>query len=139
MKLVHSGAIPPKRQTNSMLDQVAPVQNTWYTVLDTTINVRLINLAINIQTTDEDLEVRLTYDNVTPEVCAYPAGAGAGTNLFIHPSVSANSATIQHAITTSFQYGRPYIGEYRSLKVEVRKTSANGAGNLRAGCVWAQW
>ena len=56
-----------EHQSDAVLSQVTPAQNTWYTVLDTTKHCKLYYIIIMIEDDDESLEVRLTIDGVTYE------------------------------------------------------------------------
>lgn len=47
-------------QDDAALVQAAPVQNIWYTVLDTKTNVRIYSIVPIVWTADETLEVRIT-------------------------------------------------------------------------------
>ena len=124
-----------EHQPDAILNQAAPVQNTWYTVLEET-NVRVNMIAISIATTGEDLEVQITRDGEL-DVCL------AG--------VTVNPAASHRAYLATYNYGnRTIVGasggtqmaminsffEARSVKIEVRKVTANGAGNLSAAVDW---
>ena len=52
----------PEHQEDATLTQAAPVQNTYYTVLETTQNCRLIRVTGRIETTGETLNFRITVD-----------------------------------------------------------------------------
>ena len=57
-----SGVAMFEYQAPAVLNQAAPVQNTWYTILDTTPNVRIYDIVINVEDVDESLDVRVTID-----------------------------------------------------------------------------
>lgn len=131
---------PPKHQADATLNQAAPVQNTWYTVLNTTANARIYMIEVGIATTGETLEVKLTIDGqtyTTPGFAcpadSYAAGAwsfgGAATNRLVFRLMSGSDRCVM-----------PYAPiEGRSVKVEVRKTTAAGAGNLIGKVIYAKW
>jgi len=107
-------------QTHAHLNQAAPVQNTWYTVLNTT-NARLQLVDIYVETTNETLEIRLTIDNDT---CTGSVAATAGTVYYAFMSYDG-----ELVISNSFP-SQTFLQEGREVLVEVRKTTAAGAGNL---------
>ena len=125
----------PEVQANAVLNK-AVVQNTWETVLDTTVNVRLIKFSFRMTTLAEDIEVRVT-DDVGSEIIAQ-AAAVAGTDYSLSISLLGTGSTTRYALSTT-DYNHPFTLESRSLKVEIRKTTANGANNLQATCKYAKW
>lgn len=110
----------------ALLDQAAPVQNTWYTVLDTVYNVKVFGMAIKVADTGETVEVKITVDGHTI------TGSGAA-NANTDYKVLINTLSTGNAIilSSSALINANQL-EGRSFKVEVRKTTAAGAGNLLA-------
>jgi hypothetical protein len=134
--------IPPELQADAILNQAAPVQNTWYTVLDTTENVRVLNILFTVGVPNEDVEVELTIDGRT-----FVAGQAPATGASIYYFVLADSvlATMDFGFNTELAATvptwvlRPFLIECRSLRVRIRKTSANGAGILSCGVHYQKW
>jgi len=124
--------IVPEHQADATKDQANPVQNTWYTVLDTTDYVRLIGVCLYVADTAETLAVQITVDGQTV------AGSGAATADTWYEIYLDRDGTLVISNNALFQY-RAYILEGRSIKVEVRKTTATGAGNLKARVYYAAW
>ena len=124
----------PKLQPVAVLQQAAAVQNTWYTVLDTTKNCRLINVVMTMQTANEDLELRLTIDGVV--WVGGQANAVAGTDYLCFISYYGAALNIT---TTDYSIYRAFLIEGRSVKVEIRKTSANGANRLDGHVIYQTW
>lgn len=131
--VVHSG---PRRLKKSMfeyqapatLNQANPVQNTWYLILDTTKYVRLYGISVNIEDTNETLECRVTIDGETLGIAAN--AATHSTNYyakFLPGAISRVNNLYINEIT--FPY-KAFLLEGHSVKVEVRKTTAAGTGNL---------
>ena len=120
-----------QHQPDAVLDQATPVQNTWYTILETT-NARINQISITIQDTGEDLEAQITRDGeLDPCVGAVAVVAGAvhrayignypgGSRTVVGPSGGAQLAMNSNSF------------EARSVKIQVRKTTAAGTGNLQA-------
>jgi len=121
-----------EHKPSASLDQASPVQNTWYTVLDTTTNVKIYWITMKILATNEDLEIRITIDGTT--MTGSQAGAVAGTTYFVF----LNEANELAVTTTGYNAAKYAALEARSIKVEVRKTSANGSGNLQGEVVYAK-
>jgi hypothetical protein len=115
-------------QADALLSQATPVQNTWYTILDTVHYAKLFGIAIAVATTGETLEVRLTVDG---NVYTGSQVAVADTAYKANP-YTAPTGTYLLMTTSSIQNSNELEG--RSLKVEVRKTTAAGTGTI-TGCV----
>ena len=116
-------------QTPATLNQAAPVQNTWYTILDTTTHCRIYEIAVNIEDANETLEIQVTIDGQT--IGATAKAATHSTTYYVYRESDAinrvNTLILDNALTKSI---RAFQLEGHSVKVEVRKTTAAGAGNL---------
>lgn len=129
----------PKGQAIATLDQAAPVQDTWYTILNTNTkrDCKIIRIATRVETANETLQIRVTIDGV--------AVSSASLNATFGTMYSWWKAIWTDAQTETWYYGNisavtaPYIAEGRSVKVEMRKTTAAGAGNLRGAVLYSQW
>lgn len=115
-------------QSPAILNQATPVQNTWYTIIDTSGDLEIYGCSIAIQTTGETLEVRITIDGVNPNNLTQIAVAGTNYKVSIDHDYTG--------IWLSAAAGNLIVHGYSSLKchtfkAEVRKTTAAGGGNLR--------
>jgi len=130
--------LPARLMLPARIDQAAPVQNTWYTVLDTTLNVIVYTISVRVETTGETLEARITADG---NVYTTSIAAVAATTYWIiaqHPEPNLPvTASDYSGVSCAAQYFTHI--EARSIKVEVRKTTAAGAGNLRARVNYGVW
>lgn len=124
----------PALQADATLSQAAAVVNTWYTALDTTINARIIAASVSIDTANETLEMRFTIDGQTIAKTALAATAGTS---YIADYYQDNTS-LRLALTGNM-HTRTYLLEGRSVKVEVRKTTNNGAGTLTCRVSYAKW
>jgi hypothetical protein len=116
----------------AVLDQAAPVQNTWYTVLDIVAPVKVFGMGVLIADTGETLEVRVT---ACDTVITGSGAAVANTDykILVNTTSAGNTITLSSsALINANQL------ECRRLKVEVRKTTAAGAGNLKAAVTYGQ-
>lgn len=114
-------------QPDAKLSQDAPVQNTWYTLLDTTLNAQLVALEMKVAGIGETLEVQVTIDG---QVLTKSAACNADTLYYVWKSRNAADLTIS---TTPGNFGGQYATfDAQSVKIEVRKTTANGAGTITA-------
>lgn len=116
-------------KTTAILNQAAAVQNTWYTVLDTVSKVEVDFITIAMQTLAENLECRATVDGVV--YTGVQASAIAG-QIYHVARVLENVDGI--TMTVSIYTLMAKLNDSwkcRSFKFEVRKTSANGANELR--------
>ncbi len=120
-----------QHQTDATLTQAAPVQDTWYTALATTKNVRIIAMKFQIQTTGEDLEIELVIDGVT---YIGSQTAVAGTSYLAYKNAGYSDLTTGTAGAHGAQY--TFI-EGRSVRIRLRKTTANGAGDLLGRITYA--
>lgn len=135
-KITHS-ALNPSFQADAILNQAAPVQNTWYTILDTTINAILHGVTFAIITTDETLEVKITIDG-NSYTASQAATASTTYQAYFAADYTGKYLTTV-ADTISPILWRKIGISCRSLKVEIRKTTATGAGNLRAAVTYSKW
>lgn len=121
-------------QADAMFNQVAE-QNTWYTILDTTLNARIYAIQLKIATADETLEVRITSDGITR------SGSAACTKDITYYVYLSGGTTNQNELTigtSSYGAFRNMPLEARSVKVEVRKTTAAGANTLTGRVVYGK-
>lgn len=122
-----------KHQPDVTLDQASPVQNTWYTVLDTTRNCRLYSVSVLVATTGETLEVRITVDGVT-----ITGGIDATADTVYKAIWYFGTMVANQLYLATADPHHTFLLEGRSVKVEVRKTTANGTGNLKAKVTYAK-
>jgi len=126
---------PPVHQAPATIDQAAPVQNTWYTVLDTTTFVRILAILAYVDVANETIEVRLTIDGQT---LTGSQAALAGTSYCYGLQYQSNSLNTITAGVNIPVMNYCFL-EGKSVKVEVRKTTALGAGNLHCLVTYQKW
>ena len=132
-----SGVAMFEYQAPAVLNQAAPVQNTWYTILDTTRCVCVYQIGVGVEDTDETLECQITVDGET--IAAVGRVSLHSTELGVY--VKASSITlVDNAIITPIAnvLGVTMVVEGHSVKVQVRKTTATGIGNLTGIVTWGQ-
>ena len=134
MSLGHAYTVVPAHKTDAKLSQAA-AQNTWYTVLDTARNVRVIGILANMATTGEDISIRITIDGVVIEGSV---SAVAGTTYFADAVQSFGGGGTILALSGS-PILKAFLLEGRSVKIEIRKTTAAGAGTLHCFVTYAQY
>jgi len=125
-----------QHKPDSLLSQAAPVQNTWYTVLNTVSNIRLMRFAMGVADTNETLEMKITIDGNS-----YTGSQAAVAGNHYHGYVHFHDAGTIISFDTSENHSEssfPYLLEGRSIKVEVRKTTANGVGTITAAAQYTQ-
>ena len=116
-------------QTPAKIDKAAPTQNIWYPVLETTGNVRILAANMVVQTADETIQMKITIDG---EEITGGVAATAATDYGISRDCTYAGGNYLSVDAARFNKYQPYIIEGRIVKVEVRKTTALGAGNLQA-------
>jgi hypothetical protein len=117
-------------QAPAILNQAAPIQNTWYTLLDTTPNARIYGIGVNIEDANETLELRITVDS---QILLSTKAATHSTTYTIKNEYNAVTRTVVLIADTNqsqLALGITFICEGHSVKIEIRKTTATGAGNL---------
>lgn len=130
----------PEQQADATLDQAAPVQSTYYTLLDTTKNARIYSIMVLIQTTNETLQVKITVDGEIWISTATACVAATPNYYYKTGHVVQGSLVTAGAIPyLDGVVGFRYPLEGRSIKVEVQKTTVAGAGNLQGRVVYAKW
>jgi hypothetical protein len=123
-----------QHQPDAVLNQANPVQNTWYTVLPATDDVRIITIIGVVQTADETIEGRLTIDGVVIQIL--PINFTFGTVYEAYNSSPYNAFFTWNAPPVSGY--RSFLIEGQNVKFEIRKTTAAGAGALFSRIKWAQ-
>ena len=133
MRCCSKATIPPEHQPDATLTQAAPVQNTWYPILNTTKNCRIYRIFVSVADTNETLEVKITIDG---NIISGSVPATAGTSYYVYFSGYGNALIID---TVDPIAAYAFLLEGRSIKVEVRKTTAAGAGTITARVKYAKW
>ena len=123
----HAGSRIATQQADATLNQAAPVQNTWYRILDA-INARLLAVRFLVTVTNEDLEYRIVIDDI--QYLVQQAGAVAATPYF--PIININSANRASGTTVQYEAQRSFLIEGRHIVIDMRKTTNAGAGNLQS-------
>ena len=114
-----------KIQSSADLVQAAPVQNTWYTALDTKRNCRVIGWTLVVADTNETIQMRITIDGVVLE------HSGAGFVADTEYNINLRSSITYDLINASSGgLGHAFLLEGRSVKIEFRKTTATGVGTI---------
>jgi len=119
-------------QAPAQINQAAPIQNTWYTVLAATgVYTHLHYVCLAVLVAGETLECEITCDGVV-EVATIAAVAG---NLYsISYSDQAGNAD------AFFPWGAERYDlnlEGHNIQVRIRKTTAAGAGNLQCKAIFS--
>lgn len=115
-------------QTPATLLQVAPVQDQWYDILPETANVRVYRIAVNVEDVNETLEVQILIDGETMGASALAATHSTAYHAVLLPEpVSRTDLIFLHTTITDLA---AFVIEGRSVQVQVRKTTAAGAGDL---------
>lgn len=127
-----------KHNALATLDQDPPVQNTWYTILDTTEDVRLVQIQTkqtNDETVAKNLQVRITMDGET-----YTSGNESQNNnttyyWYVEVDGTITVTDISSSRLTAAGPGYSTI-HGQSVKVEVRITSVIGTNQTLDGRVF---
>jgi len=111
-----------KHQADTVKTQANPVSGTKYTVLDTTNNVRIESIAVNVTwatTQPTPLEIHLTIDGQS--YTASQTDPVSATNYI----VTKTSAAAGFSMTTTDNVDtRAFLIEARSIKIETEITWA---------------
>ena len=117
-------------QADATLTEVDPVKDTVYTVLDTTDNVRLLFITLNVAAFDETLHCQITIDG---EVFTGSVAATAGVTYYVRKATNTATLGLSSTLYTTAIYN---CLEGRSVKVEVWKSTEAGSGTLTARVVY---
>jgi len=127
-----------KHQPPKKLNQAAPVQNTYYTIFEE-INARIHMMHFGVEDANETLEVKVTIDGETWISDAFAATHSTSYSVDRHEDAITRTETLEFDSTPShFGKYRAYVLEGHSVKIEVRKTTATGAGNLVGVISWSR-
>ena len=126
---------PPKQwvyQPVAELNQPNPGPTTWYDILPVTRNCRVLSASYSVATTGEDILIKVTIDG---EVLEGPQVAGAATIYYIYLShIPGDPDQLEFSSTLSLTLGKSFTIEGKSVHIEMRKTTTNGAGTFTAKC-----
>lgn len=122
-------------QETAHLIQAAPVQNTFYTILEEDGGIRVYQIGARIADTGETLNLRVTVDGQVRN--AEAVACNADTDYQDLPYIQSLAGVITDKLTNNVnkQYNA-FTLEGHSVKVEIRKTTANGAGTLYGTVDW---
>jgi hypothetical protein len=107
------------------------VQNTWYTVLNTT-NARLYSLEMITVGFAETLQMRLTVDG---QAMTATVNANDSTVYYVAKDQTTDGLL---ALATPINPNTYCPLDGKAVKVEVRKTTATGAGTLYSRVVYGR-
>jgi hypothetical protein len=114
-----------QHQPDAVLDQANPVQNTWYTVLAATEDIRIISFGAYVEDTGETIEGRIVIDGVT--IMVDPLAFAAATVL---ETVNNNPALPSFQWMAGATAYRAFFIEGQNIAISIRKITANGVGIL---------
>ena len=126
---------PPTYHADALMQQANPVQNTWYTILNTSTNLRVYGAGVAVADTNETLELKLTIDGNT---LTGTQAAVAGTMYIALKDAGSNATTLTMS-ATQYNLMRYSPLDCKSFKAEVRKTTAAGVGTITGRVVYSQW
>lgn len=132
--MVRVGSIKYHYETQEIATdtETPPVQNTWYIILDTTYDVRLIYLRIyqdNDDAAAKTMEMRVTADGIT-----FTGSFNVADNTANFPYVSTDADDLSGGTSTR---NAAYYTDWRaqSVKVEFRMTAVPGLNQTMTGNV----
>lgn len=112
---------PPKIMPDAFLSQNAPADDTYYTVLSTTLNVRVISIEADVTWTVQptSLTVCITVDGqTTAHIMANPV-SGTAYYAITNPQAAANNQPLDPT-SSSATHEKPLL-EGRSVKIEFKR------------------
>ncbi len=120
----------------SSIQQGAPVNGTWYPVHDIDVPHRVKLAVFSILDTGETLELELTISGNAPIVIVAAALADAINKVF--ENEGPQNVTEFTVEDFNSEHRVSYLFDCHSLLVRVRKTTANGVGDLNAKIQWGR-
>jgi hypothetical protein len=128
---VYGTRLIPLLQAPTSFTQVTPAQNTWYTILDTTLLLRIYQVWIKVATTGETLEFRTTIDG----------NVRTGSQIAVADTVYYpyfSGGTFAFGTVAAMIFSNSFI-DAGQVKIEVRKTTASGTGTITGLLESAKW
>ncbi len=117
-------------QPHAILTQAAPVQNTYYALLNAAKNARVYEVVIRVATTDEDLALKSTIDGIAS---ADPTAFAPGISIDCYPGWGSKPTAWRCKLSSSIHHeDYAFFCEGKSVTLEIRKTTANGTGTITA-------
>ena len=132
---------PPQFDGNEDLNQAAPVQNTYYPIVNIVGPGRIYDALVRVDAVGETLEARLTIDGTVYGSTTVACGIGVNNRIIRTTIVGVLGVLCAFEINTvaaTVDYG--WLLEFKhGCLIEVRKTTANGAGNLRGRVLYGTY
>ncbi len=124
-------------QPDPTITQANPVQNTWYTLLDTINDAEIYSAAIMVGTANETLEARITINDI---VFPLSVAATFGTTYSVYLAHDYTGLYLAGTAGSVLMFLHTHSTlNCKTFKMEVRKTTANGTGTLYAGVSYGLW
>jgi hypothetical protein len=119
-------------QDPAVLNQPNPVQATDYTILDSTDFVRIYDICVNIEDTNETLKPTITIDGQTIQGSGVACTHSTNYYGYIYAHAINRLDYVSLGTRTAAQLlAKPaFLIEGVNIKVEIQKTTNAGAGNL---------
>ncbi len=110
-----------KLQSDAVISQASPSTGNKYTVLDTTLKVRIygVNIVVTWTVQPDPLEVHLTIDGISIAHSFTNPVSTTNYIVVVAPWLAANAMTLA---TWDAAYGRNFLYEGQSIKVEAETT-----------------
>ncbi len=125
-----------KHQAPKKLNQAAPVQNTYYTIMEE-VDARIEEMHFGVEDTNETLQVKVTIDGETITSDAYAATHSTSYGVIRNQDAITRTEVLEFDSSPAhFEKYRSYMMDGHSVKVEVRKTTTAGTGNLVGIVSW---
>ena len=120
-----------------LLDQVAPVQNTFYSFGEIE-NARIYNIGVNVEDANETLEIQMTADGELISSQGFAATHSTNYTVYLRGNAILLLDQVLISATDVDTMRRSYLMEGRNIEVELRKTTALGAGDLMGIVIWGK-
>lgn len=116
-------------QNPAELDQSNPEQNTWYTILPYTDNCRVYAVSMNVDDTGETLQMKIDNDGVI--IMGQPMSVQPDKPYFAYlwPNSFIGELSLRYE-SIGWQVIKAFLVEGHNVRVQARKTTASGSGNL---------
>lgn len=126
-----------KYQEAKIVNQENPTQNEYIELIDETGGIRVYQMAVLVEDTNETLQLNIEADGETiagvPTVCT----AGAAYNALLYPDPINNLSRVRLS-TGAAELRKGFILEGHEVKIEVRKTTDDGNGDINGVIQWGK-
>ena len=125
-------------QAPAVLNQAGPNINQWYDILPETENVRIYRIGCGVLLANETLAVQILIDGQVIDGVGFVCAFGVDHYAYMYSAGIGRTDNIYLSNVVADEMHKAFMIEGRVVQVQMRKTTANGAGNLSGIVMYGQ-